>query len=60
MQAKLHDALTKALSAPEVRQRLETMYMEPAPDSPQEFGKYMDDELKRWKPLIERLNLSDQ
>ena len=60
VQAKLHDALTKALSAPEVRQRLETMYMEPAPDSPQEFGKYMDDELKRWKPLIERLNISDQ
>ena len=44
----------------EVRQRLETMYMESAPTTPEEFGRYMDDELKRWKPLIERLNISDK
>lgn len=60
IQARLHDALVKALNAPEVRQRLETMYMESAPTTPEEFGRYMDDELKRWKPLIERLNISDK
>ena len=57
---KLSSALTLALSAPEVTQRLKTMFMEPAPNTPQQFGVYMDDELKRWKPLIERLNLSEK
>lgn len=57
---KLSSALTQALSAPEVTQRLKTMFMEPAPNTPQQFGAYMDDELKRWKPLIERLNLSEK
>ena len=59
VKTKLNAALTKALASPEVGQRLNTMYMEAAPMTPDEFGKYMREELQRWSPLIKRLNLSE-
>ncbi len=58
VKTKLNDALTKALASPAVTQRLTTMYMEPAPMTPDAFGKYMNEELERWAPLIKRLNLA--
>lgn len=57
VKTKLNAALTQALAAPEVAKRLNTMYMEPAPMTPDAFGKYMSEELQRWSPLIKRLNL---
>lgn len=59
IKTKLNAALTKALASPEVGQRLKTMYMEPAPTTPDEFGQYMREELQRWSPLIKRLNLTE-
>ncbi|MGB3072523.1 MAG: tripartite tricarboxylate transporter substrate binding protein [Ottowia sp.] len=59
VKTKLNAALTKALASPEVGQRLKTMYMEPAPMTPDEFGQYMREELQRWSPLIKRLNLTE-
>ena len=59
VKTKLNAALTKALASPEVGQRLKTMYMEPAPTTPEEFGQYMREELQRWSPLIKRLNLTE-
>lgn len=56
-QKKLSDAIVGALNSPEVGQRLATMFMQPAGGSPEAFGKYMDEELQRWAPLIKRLNL---
>lgn len=55
---KLVDALTESINSPTVQQRLATLYMEPAADSPEAFRQYMNDEFKRWEPLIKRLNLS--
>jgi len=31
--------------------------MDPVGSTPAEFGKYMDDELARWKPLIQQLHI---
>lgn len=59
VKARLNAALTKALAAPAVSQRLKTMYMEAAPTTPEAFGQYMADELQRWAPLIKRLNLTE-
>ncbi|CAM3896184.1 Bug family tripartite tricarboxylate transporter substrate binding protein [Bordetella tumulicola] len=58
IKGKLVSALTEAIKTPTVQERLKNQFMEPAADGPEAFDKYMDDELKRWEPLIKRLNLS--
>ena len=57
---KLNQALTGALSKPEVKERLLRMGMEPAPTTPEAFAQYMQEESKRWTPLIERLDLANK
>ncbi|SDM65348.1 Tripartite-type tricarboxylate transporter, receptor component TctC [Oryzisolibacter propanilivorax] len=59
IKTRLNAALTQALSSPSVTQRLKTMYMEAAPSTPEAFGQYMADELQRWSPVIQRLNLAE-
>lgn len=55
---QLADALIGAIHNPDVQAKLKSQFMEPVGDQPAEFAQYMDDELKRWVPLIKRLNLS--
>lgn len=55
---KLENALISAIKTPAVKARLASQYMEPAADGPEAFRQYMDDEYKRWEPLIKRLNLT--
>jgi len=57
IQTRLADALIQALHTPTVRERLQRQYMEPVGNTPAQFRAYMDDELGRWKPLIEQLGL---
>lgn len=54
---QLSEALREALQAPEIVENLTNQYMEPVGNSPEEFGQYMDDELERWGPLIQRLEI---
>lgn len=54
----LTDALIAAIHDPKVQQRLKAQYMLPVGNQPEEFSRYMDEELKRWGPIIKRLNLS--
>lgn len=60
VQNKLHSALVTALKNPQVEQRLQSMYMEAAPQTSAEFAQYMQEELKRWGPLIKRLDLVEK
>ncbi|GAB2893005.1 tripartite tricarboxylate transporter substrate binding protein [Paralcaligenes sp. KSB-10] len=57
VQKKLSDALIQAIKSPEVTKRLKAQYMDPVASTPAEFRRYMDEELARWKPLIEQLHL---
>nr|WP_242697517.1 tripartite tricarboxylate transporter substrate binding protein [Bordetella petrii] len=57
---KLADALIQAIHDPAVQQRLRAQYMDPVGDTPAEFRAYMDDELRRWKPLIKQLGIQAQ
>ena len=57
---QLNAALVKALNSPEVGQRLKTMHMDAAPTTPEAFGQYMAEELQRWSPQINRLNLAER
>ncbi|MCD0502847.1 Bug family tripartite tricarboxylate transporter substrate binding protein [Bordetella petrii] len=60
IQKKLSDALIQSLHDPAVQKRLQAQYMEPVGNSPAEFRAYMDDELKRWEPLIKQLGIKAQ
>ena len=60
IQKKLSDALIQAIRDPEVVKRLQAQFMDPVGSSPAEFRAYMDDELKRWEPLITKLGIKGQ
>ena len=60
IQKKLSDALIQAIRDPEVVKRLQAQFMDPVGSTPAEFRAYMDDELKRWEPLITKLGIKGQ
>ncbi len=51
---RINKAFVEALKHPEVVDKLRAQYMEPVGNSPREFAAFMQAELKRWKPIIER------
>ena len=58
----LADHMSKEIGAvlrdPGVVALLEQQMMEPAANTREEFSKFMREELARWKPVIERNNIS--
>jgi tripartite-type tricarboxylate transporter receptor subunit TctC len=54
---KLNQALVKALSAPEVRQRLLALNYEPATGSPEEFRALIQQEAAKWARIIGRAGI---
>jgi tripartite-type tricarboxylate transporter receptor subunit TctC len=50
--AKLNDAIRKALDDPDVRRKLVQSGAVPAPTSPEDFAKLLQDELERWGRII--------
>lgn len=57
IQEKLANALVQALNDPQVKEKLQTQYMDPIPGAPEQFSQYMLQEKARWQPLIEKLEL---
>lgn len=49
--ARLNDEINKALADPELRARLSGEALEPMPMSPDEFGRYMRDDIARWSKV---------
>src|SRR3954470_21544790 len=54
---QLNSAVVKALSSPDVHQRLMSQGAEPAPSSPEELTRYMREESARWAKLIKAANI---
>ncbi|VWX55551.1 putative Bug-like extra cytoplasmic solute receptor, TTT family [Burkholderiales bacterium 8X] len=52
--------IAAVLKDPEVRQRLQTAYFDPVGSSPEELASFMNEELKRWKPVILRAGLKPE
>jgi tripartite-type tricarboxylate transporter receptor subunit TctC len=52
--AKLNDAAVKALRAPEVRERMGQIGFEVVGSTPDEFGRFMKEELERWTEVVKR------
>jgi tripartite-type tricarboxylate transporter receptor subunit TctC len=57
---KLHDAVVKALAAPDVQKRFAELGVEPRPSSPQELKAFYASEAKRWTEVVERAGIPKQ
>jgi tripartite-type tricarboxylate transporter receptor subunit TctC len=55
---KLHSALVAALNDAEVKKRLTEQGFEIVANSPEEFEKFLAQELERWKTVIEKGNIT--
>ena len=52
--AKLNDASVRALRSPEVRERLTQIGFDVVASTPEEFGRFMRDEVERWTRVVQR------
>jgi tripartite-type tricarboxylate transporter receptor subunit TctC len=52
--ARLNEAMVKALRAPDVSQRMQQIGFDVVASSPEEFGRFMQDEVKRWTAVVQR------
>ncbi len=50
--ARLHAEIARAVASPEMRERLATAALTPAPNTPEQFRKMVADELQRWARVI--------
>jgi tripartite-type tricarboxylate transporter receptor subunit TctC len=49
---KVHGAATKALEAPDVRDRLKTLGYEVVGGTPEELGEHVRKEIAKWGPVV--------
>jgi tripartite-type tricarboxylate transporter receptor subunit TctC len=54
---KLNGEIRKALTLPDVMERLSSEGADPTPGTPEEFGQFIATEMKRWGDLIRATNL---
>jgi tripartite-type tricarboxylate transporter receptor subunit TctC len=55
---RINREVVAALKDPAVAEKLRAQGMEPIGNSPREFASFMQDELKRWTPVIQRAKVS--
>jgi tripartite-type tricarboxylate transporter receptor subunit TctC len=51
---KLNEAAVKALRSPEVQERMTQIGFDVVASSPEEFGRFMQDEVNRWTEVVKR------
>jgi tripartite-type tricarboxylate transporter receptor subunit TctC len=49
---RLHEELSRAVASADMRERLASAALEPAPNTPEQFKKLVADELQRWKSVM--------
>jgi tripartite-type tricarboxylate transporter receptor subunit TctC len=58
IQQKIHKEVVAALQDKAVAEKLRAQFMEPVGNSPKQFADFMQSELKRWAPIIQRNKIS--
>lgn len=58
--AALNAQIVKALRAPDVAQKLAELGATPAASSPEDFRKFVADELKKWQAVVKNSNIQKQ
>ena len=54
---RLNDEITRMLQTPELRDRLSSEALEPMPMTPDQFGRYMRDDIAHWTKLAKERNI---
>lgn len=54
---RLHTESTKALRLPAIRERLQSVGLTPAPNTPEEFAKFILSERDRWAKVVKAANI---
>jgi tripartite-type tricarboxylate transporter receptor subunit TctC len=49
---KISDAARQAIASPEVRKRIEAQGATPVGDSPEEFARFVHEEIGRWGKVV--------
>jgi len=52
--AKLSDAMVKTLRSPDIRERMNQIGFDVVASTPEEFGKFMKEEVDRWTQVVNR------
>jgi tripartite-type tricarboxylate transporter receptor subunit TctC len=52
--ARLNDAMVKALRSPDIRERMTQIGFDVVASSPEEFGKFMQEEVARWTAVVNK------
>jgi tripartite-type tricarboxylate transporter receptor subunit TctC len=52
--AKLNDAAVRALRSPEIRERMNQIGFDVVASTPEEFGRFMREEVERWNKVVQR------
>jgi tripartite-type tricarboxylate transporter receptor subunit TctC len=55
---KLHDEITQVLAEPAVKEKLRTQYMDAVGNTPAEFRALLAADVARWKPVIQKHNIT--
>ena len=54
---RLNEEINKAIATPELRQRLSGEALEPMPMTPEQFGKFMQEDIAKWAKLAQERNI---
>jgi tripartite-type tricarboxylate transporter receptor subunit TctC len=54
---RLNEEINKAIATPELRQRLSGEALEPMPMTPDQFGRFMAEDIARWAKLAQERNI---
>jgi len=54
---RLNEEINKLLESPDLRERLSGEALEPMPMSPEQFGRYMKDDIAKWSRLAKDRNI---
>lgn len=54
---RLNDEINKAIATPELKQRLAGEALEPMPMTPEQFGRYMQNDIAHWAKLAKDRNI---
>jgi tripartite-type tricarboxylate transporter receptor subunit TctC len=52
--AKIHDEIVQILEQPETKERLKPLYMEVVADTPAEARSWLNEDIERWRPIIQK------
>ena len=57
---KLHGEIVRALSLPEIQERLATLGLDPVGNTPEEFSEQIRSDLAKWKRVVQSAGIQPE